>query len=235
MRIALLSDIHGNIYAFEAILAALEHDPVDHVLFAGDSVGYYPFVNEVLGRLRSVSMTAVLGNHEMYLLNPEMLPNEKWEAYRLEDARQSILPDNLDWLHHLPERHRMELDGLRIILCHGSPWSIDEYVYPNFNQWDRFNDLHADVIVLGHTHVQFRKEVGPMQIVNPGSCGQPRDYRPGACYSVLDTRTREIAFHREPYDIQHLIGILKSRDFPDSLTRILIRNRHCGQERTNEQ
>ncbi len=226
MRIGLFSDIHGNIFALEAVLAELEREPVDQILCAGDFVGYYPFVNNVIDRLKTINMRAVLGNHDRYLLAPGMISAEKWEAYRLEDAARSMHPDKLNWLRQLPLRQELTFDGLRVILCHGSPWATDEYIYPDFGQWERFAELDADVIVMGHTHIPFEKRDGQMQFINPGSVGQPRDYQPGACYAILETRTREVMFRRKPYDIHHLIHILQSRDFPPSLIQILIREKH---------
>jgi predicted phosphodiesterase len=79
------------------------------------------------------------------------------------------------------------------------------------------------VVVLGHSHIPFAKDVNRLQIISPGSCGQPRDYKPGACYAVLETENRKVMLYRESYDIQRLVKILVDRKFPLALIHILTR------------
>lgn len=225
MRIALLSDIHGNIFALETVLAELQSEAVDRILVAGDFVGYYPYINEVIARVRAMNVVAVLGNHDAYLLNPQMITAEKRKAYRLDEAAHSIQTENIDWLRQLPAQQKLDLDGQMVLLCHGSPWLWNEYVYPDFDNWDRFSNMDADIVVMGHTHIPFERQVGKVQLINPGSVGQPRDYQPGACYAILETHDQQVTFYRCSYDIAHLIEILQSRNFPSSLIQILIREK----------
>ncbi|MFZ5818738.1 MAG: metallophosphoesterase family protein [Chloroflexota bacterium] len=225
MRLALLSDVHGNLPALEAVLRALAGERVDRILYAGDFVGYYPFVNEVIDRLRDLNAVAIRGNHERYLLEPGTVSAEKWQAYRLEEVAASIREDNLAWLRGLPEKREMTLNGVRAILCHGSPWKYDEYIYPDSDGSERFDRLDADVVIMGHTHIPFEKQAGSILLLNPGSCGQPRDYRPGACYAVYDTRSRKVGFRRAAYDIASLVKILAAKGYPAALIEILTREK----------
>ena len=91
--------------------------------------------------------------------------------------------------------------GAKISVYHGSPWDPQEqYIYPDFREWERFASVDADIIVMGHTHRPLHEKVAGKCIINPGSCGQPRDGIPGAPYAIVDTESREVVMARAEYD-----------------------------------
>jgi predicted phosphodiesterase len=199
MRVGVLSDVHANLAGLDAALAAL--GPVDHILFAGDVLGYYFDSAAVIDRLREVGATCILGNHDVYFLShlgiggtgfaEVAIPSAA--AYRqrygpsLERAARELDASRTAWLAALSPQVRLDLGGKRVLLTHGSPWRpVDEYVYPDYPEFPKFDGIDADVVVMGHTHRPFLQRQGGALLMNPGSCGQPRDYDPRASFALLE-------------------------------------------------
>jgi putative phosphoesterase len=238
MRLGVLSDAHGNLTAFEACLANM--GPVDALLFGGDVLGYYFDGPTVLRRLRALGAICIAGNHDLYFLahqgraiaHPIVVPPP--QAYRLrygpalELAGQQLSAEEIDWLAGLPCDRELDFEGTRVRLVHGSPWRpADEYVYPDFPAFERFDGLTAQLVVMGHTHRPFVRE-GGSTLLNPGSCGQPRDGDPRASYAIVELAHRRIEceIRRVAYDRGPLLA--QSRALaPDSplLTELLLRER----------
>lgn len=201
MKVGLLADPHANAAGLAAALDALRRADVETIVCAGDAVGYHTAVNETIAALRSSVEHVVLGNHDAMLIGRLPVDDEHRALYGLDYAASVIAPEALSWLEGLPTTLELELDGCSVAVFHGSPWHpLTEYVYPDSPDFERFAAVDADVVVLGHTHHPMVREVAQRVVVNPGSCGLPRDGRGGAPYAVLDTRTREIASHRASYD-----------------------------------
>jgi putative phosphoesterase len=197
MLVGVISDVHGNAPALAAVLRRLRD--VDMLLCLGDAVGYYPFSAAVCAALRRRCSAHVAGNHDRYVQTPPATPNALLRA-SLAMTSQTLPNAARAWLASLPDRFEIELDGMKILATHGSPWNpTEEYVYPDHTQLARFGTLAADVVFLGHTHRPMTLEVGSVRVVNPGSVGQPRDGNPDAAFAVLDTRTRAIRFERVAY------------------------------------
>jgi len=223
MRICIISDIHGNSFGLAAVLADLDRRGVDCVLGAGDMIGYYPYVNEVFELLRSREMTWIIGNHECYLLGKLTVTQKRWQSYNLSYVDRVIDDDHRRWLSQLPTERSLEFNGARWILCHGSPWRVDEYIYPDYKYFERFKSLDADVIVMGHTHIPMVRQMGRTILINPGSCGQPRDGNPLASYIWVDTRTYDIEIRRIAYDGDPIYRRILAERFDPKLTKFLYR------------
>jgi putative phosphoesterase len=199
MRVGIVSDVHGNLAGLDAALAAL--GPVDHVLFGGDLLGYYFDSAAVVDRLQELSALCILGNHDVYFLShigeaktlapPVNIPSPAAYLERygpaLERAAVELGASRIEWIAGLSPQRTIELGGKRILLTHGSPWRpVDEYVYPDHDHFERFGTVDADVVVMGHTHRPLVRREGKVLLVNPGSCGQPRDYDSRAAGAVLE-------------------------------------------------
>lgn len=219
MRIGVLSDAHANLAGLEAALAAMGR--VDRLLFAGDFVGYYFDAAAVVGRLRDSGAECVLGNHDAYLLahlgvREDLAVNAREAAaYRarygpgLERAGAELSREDVEWLASLPTSRRLRLDRLEVLLVHGSPWRpLDEYVYPDHPGFERFRGLEPDLVVMGHTHHPLHRREGAVTLLNPGSCGQPRDRDPRASFAVLevDGVDVEVRIERTPWDREPLLA-----------------------------
>jgi diadenosine tetraphosphatase ApaH/serine/threonine PP2A family protein phosphatase len=116
-------------------------------------------------------------------------------------------------LRALPPSLAVDLAGVRVHLFHGAPWDpLLGRVYPDFATWERFDEVDADVVLLGHTHYPLVKHQGGRLIVNPGSVGQPRDRGSLAAYAVVDLATGEATIHRVPFDPAPLIADARRHD-----------------------
>jgi putative phosphoesterase len=149
----------------------------------------------------------VRGNHEDLLARLMREPSNAADLHRrygsaLAQAASGLSPQHLAYLERLPVRKEITIEGRRILLCHGSPWDPDLYVYPDAapETFERCAASGADIVVMGHTHYQLMKASGSTTIVNPGSVGQPRDRQPGAAWALLDTDTGSCRAFTEPYD-----------------------------------
>lgn len=210
-----LSDIHANRPALEAVLDAAPDGPI---LCCGDMVGYYPWPNAVVARLDGRDLTAVRGNHDAAILQDRAhgfrgVAREalSWQRDRLDDATRSFL-------EAFPTRVETRIEGRRVVMVHGSPNSpLREYVSPG-DVDERFLERHgvgADVLLLGHTHVPFAKRVGDTLVANPGSVGQPRDGNPDAAYAVLEGDG--ITHHRVDYPVEEVVDAVAEAGLPAML------------------
>jgi putative phosphoesterase len=206
MKIGILSDLHSNAPATHQVLSKLTLEGFDRFLCAGDIVGYYPFPNETIEILKSHSIESVVGNHDVAVLTGE---TEKFsiDATRAIDwTRRHITNDSLEYLDQKSKILQTTIDGTEIAVVHGSPqYELWEYVYPEEitpRKIKGWFDSPPDILVLGHTHVPFEREVNGVHVVNPGSVGQPRDGDNRASFATLETEQLEIQFHRTPYNIE---------------------------------
>lgn len=200
MRVLIISDIHGNDVGLKTVLE--DAGTVDKIICAGDITGYYPFINEVIGILKKHGAVSVVGNHDKYLLDgaaPQHADQTIGASVRR--MEKIITRENLEFLRGLSNPLELSIDGRSILLCHASPWDpFEERIYPDSKEFFRFLSLPYDVVIYGHTHYPVIKQFGSMQIVNPGSCGQPRDYNL-LSYVIWDTYTNAFENKRIPWDI----------------------------------
>lgn len=212
MKIGLLGDIHGNSRALRAVLESARVKGVEKLCLTGDFVGYYYHPDEVLDLLAPWPNHAVRGNHEAMLFDVlegsgSLATIEDKYGSGLRQALTRLTGEHIDWLRKLPERIAVDISGVRIQIAHGAPWDGDCYLYPNSSDesWSRVASDDFDLVVLGHTHYRFQRQVGQTLIVNPGSVGQARDRIPGAAWAVVDTATMVCEHFTESYDISRVI------------------------------
>ena len=228
-RLGIISDPHGNSFGLAAALEALEQAEVDRVICAGDIVGYYPFVNETIDMLRHRDVACIAGNHDLYLRRDISTTPERWKSYQLDHADETISAENREWLADLPLELDLTVEGAHIKVCHGSPWSPEEYVYPDRVDESRFASVAADVVVMGHTHIplvrRLENGLAGVLLFNPGSCGQPRDYVPLAAYGVLEAQPPAGRIGRVSYDIDAVSERCEELGFSPAVREILTRTR----------
>ena len=219
MKVAILADIHANIYALEAVLADCEKEAVEHFIVAGDLVGYYYWPQPVVQRLmHDTRVTCIRGNHEDILIEAIGSSNAA-DRYRqkygsgYDVCRESLCDDEFQWLLHLPAKAELMLGGAHFSVHHGSPATIDEYIYPDATSevLARCHDSR-DFTVLGHTHYPFMHHLDGCILLNPGSVGQPRDFGGQACYALLDLANRALRFNRIHYDVSPVVAAAKTHD-----------------------
>jgi putative phosphoesterase len=233
MRIGVLSDVHANLPALQAVLAELEHCGVDRLLVAGDLVGYGGQPNECVAALAEAGAQCVLGNHDLFVL--DRLPPARFPSYARHSAdvhRSLLSADVRAYLESLPTTLRAG----RVLMTHGSLDSPEEYVLRESRALELLARLPkeasgADVLVLGHTHqpwlldaatgtVPARRATAPAtasRLLNPGSVGQSRqrERRPRARCAVFDDTTGGVEFLRVDYDVAASREGVRRHGLPD--------------------
>ncbi|ACS33705.1 Metallophosphoesterase, MJ0912 type [Thermococcus gammatolerans EJ3] len=210
--IALISDIHSNLEALEAVWNEIKD--ADAFLCMGDLIGYGASPNEVVDFVRRQmerrTFLCVRGNHDNAIafgadwgFNPYARQAVRWH-------QRVMTIENLEFLRRLPVRQLFEDDtGRSYILIHGSPRApLDEYLFPWLPESEFkavLSYVRQDDLLVGHTHVPMLKVIEGRRIINPGSVGQPRDGNWRASYAIIDTEREppdNIEFHRVEYDVE---------------------------------
>lgn len=247
MRALVLSDIHSNLEALEAVLrhAASNYDVVWNL---GDTVGYGASPNEVIERIQPLATLNVRGNHDRVAtgvstpvgFNPVARSAAIW-------TRKALTPEHLAWLRSVPKGPLKPdglSNGLAIVCAHGSPLNEDQYILNMRDAWAPLQRMGTAVTFIGHTHIQggfsqrdhewyeVRPSLppgnGPTQwtlaltpgtrhLVNPGSVGQPRDCDWRAAYAIYDADAAHITYHRVPYDLTTAQGRILMAGLPERL------------------
>lgn len=220
MKVALLSDIHANLPALEAVLADLPE--VETVICAGDIVGYNPWPAECVDRIQEVASLTVQGNHDRVVDNPLRYAHNDMARAGLEYAQTELSDAQIEWLQNLPPRATFADGTYRLVHSHPDPADRGTYVHPrDFPTMRPYLDDY-DGIVLGHTHIQHKATIDDRLILNPGSVGQPRDGNPDAAYAVLDTETNTVEFRRVMYESHRVINRVQDVGLPvETGTRLL--------------
>lgn len=239
MRYLVLSDLHANLHALEAVLAAAPATAYDRVVILGDLVGYGAHPNEVVERVRALDPLAVIrGNHDKVACGIES-PDEfnaiarqavMWTHRRLAAANQ-------EYLRSLEVGPRPV--GDRFEICHGSPADEDEYIFDGADAAIAFEALTCPVCLFGHTHLavafvrgRHRREArlpdegdvtvvtfepDCLYLINPGAVGQPRDGDPRAAFAILDDEAGEIELRRVVYPIDAAQQAIREAGLPPVL------------------
>jgi putative phosphoesterase len=219
MNVGLLSDIHGNQVALDAVLADMP--AVDALVCAGDVVGYNPWPAECVAWVRENAVPTVMGNHDRAVAGDDGFAFNSQAGAGVRYAREHLSEDDIAWLGSLPDQ-RCELDG-RLKIVHGHPDDPDRYTFPEDFSPDLLGE--EDGLVLGHTHLQHHEIFEEGVVVNPGSVGQPRDGDPRAAYAVLDLDELSVEEHRVAYDVGDVMTAVEDADLPADIGRRLRRGR----------
>lgn len=223
MRIAIFSDIHGNMQALDAVLADIAVQSPDVIYCLGDLVGYGANPNDVTERIRREGFATVMGNYD------DGVGFERDEcgcAYRedaerergqrsLEWTKARVTPENKAFLRSLAGELRFDADGKRILLVHGSPRKMNEYLFEDrpLSSFQRLAAAsNADLIVFGHTHKPYVKDVEGVTFLNVGSVGKPKDGDWRACYALVEDGA--IRFRRVDYDVTTAAAAIRATDLP---------------------
>jgi putative phosphoesterase len=217
MLLGIISDIHANLPALEAVINSLKALRPDGIYCAGDIVGYNPFPNEVIETVMNAGIHSILGNHDRATLDGDLSWFSENAARALEWTRDVITDASAGYLLTLKAREELKFGKCRILMVHGSPKDDDEYVPAMDAKYWPFKDLDVDVLIMGHTHQQWTDRFGRLVALNPGSVGQPRDRNPRAGYATLDTDTLEVRLFRVEYDIERTAIAVRDAKLPSQL------------------
>ncbi|WP_276299546.1 metallophosphoesterase family protein [Halorussus lipolyticus] len=211
MRIGVLSDIHSNRVAFEAVLDDMPD--VDALICAGDVVGYNPWPAECVEIVREREIPTVMGNHDRAVAEDTAFRFNAMAKAGVEHSTDRLSDDQRDWLADLPDARR-EFDG-RVKIVHGHPDDPDHYTMPSEFSPALLGD--EEVLVMGHTHVQHHEVYAEGVVMNPGSVGQPRDDDPRAAYAVLDLDDLSVEERRVEYDIDAVQEAVSDAGLPSRI------------------
>jgi putative phosphoesterase len=224
MRLVVLSDIHANLDALEAVFSALP--PHDAIVFAGDALGYYDCPNEVCDCLQSRNVIGVRGNHDAYVLGTLEPRSKHALVYRSDWSRSVLSERNMNGLASLPVERQLDCEGMKIVLRHASPWDEETYLYPDSPLLRDVEVPAGETLIVGHTHWPLIHKAGTGMLVNPGSVGQPRDWNPDASFATIDTVRLDFRIHRVPYDVARLQSRLLAQGWPIESVSILSRRKN---------
>ena len=222
MKIGVISDIHSNIYGLRSALKEINKLSADLILCAGDITGYYTFVNEVFEVLTEYNIKFIKGDHDNYLFREDLSNFKPLLKNSIEYTRTKINREFMNELKLAKDSYITEIDDVKIAMYHGSPWNhLEEYIYPNYEDFQKFETLDSQVIILGHTHYPMIKKVGKVMILNPGSCGQPRDGDRRASLALLETQTGTVELRRVEYDVEAVCKAIVKSGLDQALIKIL--------------
>jgi putative phosphoesterase len=213
MRILVISDLHANWPALEAVLAA---ESFDQAMVVGDLVAYGPNPAEVVDWVSRHASAAVEGNHDDALAcgsDCRCSPASKPLAIATREVHKAMLtPEQIRFLGGLPQTRALDVSGRRFFAVHASPRShLYRYTLtPTASERHLRNQLsgvRADYVLLGHTHFPMVRVSGEKTVINPGSVGQPRDGDPRASYAVIEDGVPTL--RRVAYDVERAVGDLK--------------------------
>ncbi|HJR81880.1 MAG TPA: metallophosphoesterase family protein [Anaerolineales bacterium] len=236
MRIVIISDMHGNDFAFEAVEADLQNQQIDQIICLGDAVQGGPQPAQVVQRIQRLNCPVVMGNADAWLISGEETADEGIPPERLRKMGEirtwslsQLTEDDRAFIADFQSTINVHLeDGLELLCFHGSPASFDDIILPTApeEEFQKFLGPYANRILTGgHTHAQQIRRIGKYFFFNPGSVGfayshsQPDDdfhADPWAEYAILTSENAQVSleFRRIPFDAQELIRIYRESGRP---------------------
>jgi len=248
-KIAIISYIHANLPALNGVLNDIHSNfKADEIYCLGDLTDGAPWTNETISLIREQNIPTIMGNHderiafdyEVFPLKKHTVEEQQARAETIHQTKQMISEDNRKYLSGLMPNIRFNCAGISFMLVHGSPKSNEEYIYENHDTEaiiDMFESNQADVIICGHTHLSFIKEVcienKPKLFINAGSVGRSKESNGGkAVYLQLTINENENIFDEKikatlrkiDYDIQQTIDGIKQSSTPDFYADFLLKS-----------
>jgi predicted phosphodiesterase len=229
VKALIIADVHGNLEALKAVLA----DPHDALICLGDMVGYGPEPGPCVRRILEEAELVLRGNHDHALATgaaPGCPPSFQWLAEATAQLGVAQLSSTeRAALAELPLRASHMIDGIRYHLVHAAPTDpMYRYLEPTSDGWAReVREIGPEVLLVGHTHLQFRHHVAGRTIVSPGSVGQPRHGDARAAYMVIEDGT--LSFCRVAYRVERTVGALERSGIEPAATAVLTRLLRTGQ------
>jgi putative phosphoesterase len=225
VKVAVLADVHANIHALQTVISDAEARGAEIFLNAGDIVGYGPCPNQVIRLLCVKNAFSIAGNLDREVTEPAT-KSKGAKRTALKFAQAELKKAHLHYLADLPTEIRLNIADKKVLMVHGSPESIEEHLYHN-TPISRFKQLaekaQADIIVVGHSHDPFHKQVGDVSFINPGSVGRPGDGNPQAAYALFSFNPFHVELIRLDYDVKAAVDVMRKKGLPESFSQMLLR------------
>lgn len=233
MRVAIISDIHGNQVAFEAVLQDIaQQNPINEIVVAGDNCLNGPRPREVITMLQDLKCPVLQGNVDEDIVTLRPKKGTKKRAM-VEWTREQIGPEGINYLASLPTSYIVEnperVEGSNVLVVHANPLNLNEALFPSASEETLEHylselDSSIGVVAFGHFHVAYMRHWQHLLLVDAGSCGLPRDEDSRASYAVLTWSDGE--WHAEhcrvPYDVDRVVQQMKESGMPNVEKRIKI-------------
>lgn len=241
MKIAVISDIHSNIYSLDSVLADIETKDVDMIVCTGDLVGYGTRPNEVIQTLKKNKILTIMGNYDDAIGNLKIVcgcdypdPKDAEKAgLSMHFTGQTTKVENKEYLRNLPKELIFNFNKKTIRFVHGSTRLINEYLKENSKEADEvMSELVEDILVCGHTHIPYAKYYGEKLLVNAGSVGKPKTGNPNANYVIIDIKNEdeisktpssvEVEIIEVEYDFERIANeIEENKILPNDFARLI--------------
>lgn len=220
MKIAVISDIHSNIYALINVLEDIDSEKVDTIICLGDLVGYGPHPNETISIIKRRNILCIKGNYD------NSVTDNKFSYIRETSINNFSLPwtvnelraENKAYLNGLPSSLTIKNGNKNFLFVHGSPYSINEYLFPDADNTIAYlNNIKEDVLVCAHTHLPSVKEIDKKIYINVGSVGKPKIGRPNSTYCIIETDDEDkikVSFKEITYEVKKIIKDMTMLNFP---------------------
>lgn len=243
MKIAIISDIHGNIDAVDSVLSDIQTEKCDKIFCLGDVAMAGPAPQETISKIKDLMKSKdfyiIQGNTDKMLsvfsfdtYNAVLNTNAVMGSAYLADSKL-LTQEEKDFLANLPAQKEIELFGIKILLVHGSPRKNNENIYPNLpieEVEEMIKDTNADIIFCGHTHMPCGYQTNTEQtVVNVGSVGRPFSETPDSCYAIMEideaNSTYTVKHKFVKYDVNSAAEKIKKRNFEgaEKLAKMLIK------------
>ena len=234
MKIGIISDIHSNIYALEAVLDDMESRNIDLIACTGDLVGYGTRPNEVIDTIRKNRILTIMGNYDDAIGNFKMVCGCDYKDPKdTEKASLSMYftsiettDENKRYLSSLPKEATLNFNNKTIKLVHGSTRLINEYLKEDSKESKEVMDeLAEDILVCGHTHIPYYKYYGEKLLVNAGSVGKPKTNKPSANYVIINIDNMssfKVEIIEVNYDFEKIAREIEENDIlPNDFARLI--------------
>lgn len=232
MRLAIISDVHSNIYALEQVLEDIRTRNVDQIVCAGDLVGYTAFPNEVINKIKQEKIETVQGNYDDAIGNLRITCGCDYETEReekiglssLQFTNEEITEDNREFIKKLPQELRLELEDYTSLVVHGSPRRLNEYLYADSKQIEEVAaELEEDILICGHTHLPYHRVIDGKHIINAGSVGKPKHGNANGVYTIIEVENSRIKteFIEVVYSVEKVTSKIKETDLADEIITVL--------------
>ena len=211
MKIAAISDIHGNLYALMKVFEDINEQNVDKIVCLGDLVGYGPHPNEVIALIKRREIPCIKGNYDASVVDGDytFIRNTTINSFSLPWAVNEVRISNKYFLESLPSRLEYSINGVNIVFTHGSPNKINEYLFENGeNTAQVMKDFSGDVLVCAHTHIPCLKKFDNKILINVGSVGKPKIGRPNCTYAIIDISDNgevKVKFRELEYEFKRIV------------------------------
>lgn len=223
MKIAVISDIHANVYALMNVLEDIDNEKVDTIVCLGDLVGYGSQPNEVISMIKERHILCIKGNYDNSVVDNEYsyIRETPINSFSLPWTVNELKEENRIFLQNLPSTITLNIENKNLLFVHGSPRRINEYLLKDAdNTLDTMNSINEDVLICAHTHIPEIKEFGNKVYVNSGSIGKPKIGRPNITYCILNINKEDvmkIEIKETSYDFKKIVKDMTILGFPQEL------------------